>query len=80
MNRVFEMKHTLVAVPVRCIRWHRRPTRFRAPKMTRAVAVLAKQRVFIVISAVTYYAWPIVINGHILHSISMLHRHKMPMT
>ena len=80
MSRVFEMKNTLVAVPVRCLRWHLRPTRFRAPKMTRAVAILANQRVFVVISAVTYHAGPIVMNGHILHSISMLHRHEMPTT
>ena len=77
------MKNTLVAVPVRCIRWHLRPTRFRTPKMTRAVAILANQRVFMFTSVVTYYAWPmddVVIDGHILHCILMLYRHKMPMT
>ena len=80
MSRVFEMKNTLVTVPVRWLRWHLRPTRFRAPPMTRAVAILAEQRVFMFISAVTYHAWPIVMNGNILHCISMLHRHEMPTT
>ena len=48
--------------------------------MTRGVAIMAKQRVFLVISSVTYHAWPIIMNGHILHSISMLHRHEVPTT
>ena len=80
MSRVFEMKNTPVAVPVRCLMWHLSPTRFRASKMTRGVAIMAKQRVFLVISSVTYHAWPIIMNGHILHSISMLHRHEVPTT
>ena len=58
--------------------WQLSPTRFSASKMTRDVAIMAHQRVFLVISAVTYHAWPIVMNGHILHSISMLHRHEVP--
>ena len=48
--------------------------------MTRVVAIMAHQSVFLVISSVTYHAWPIIMNGHILHSISMLHRHEVPTT
>ena len=80
MIRVFEMKNTLVAVPVRCLIWQLSPTRVRASKMTRVVAIMAHQSVFLVISSVTYHAWPIVTSGHILHSISRLHRHEMPTT
>ena len=78
MSRVFEMKNTLVAVPVRFLRWHLIPTRFRAPKMTRAVAIVANQRVIMVISTVTYHAWPIVMYRQILHIIMMLYRHEVP--
>ena len=46
MIRVFEMKNTLVAVPVRCLIWQLSPTRFRASKMTRVVAIMAHQSVF----------------------------------
>ena len=66
MIRVFEMKDTFVAVPVRCLIRHLSPTRVRASKMTRGFAIMAKQRVFLVISTVTDHAWPIVMNGHIL--------------